>query len=101
MNINYTNVEPGSVDVFGKHEFLHNKPWAAWPTILVLALASCIGTIGNTLTLLAIASTKSVRNVESIFIVNLAISDLYVTTIADPMSILGKNIYISASFILR
>lgn len=93
MSNNFTSVGTGSVDVFGKHEFLHTKPWAAWPTIVVLSLASCVGTVGNILTLLAIASNKSVRNVESIFIVNLAISDLYVTTIADPMSILGKNIY--------
>ena len=83
--------------VFAKHEFLHTRPWAAFPTIVVLSVASFVGTAGNVLTLLAIASNKSVRNIESMFIVNLAISDLYVTTVADPMSIIGTydfNIFI-------
>ena len=94
MNNTFTSLEPDSARVFGKHEFLSSKPWAAWPTIVVLSFASFVGTVGNILTLLAIASNKSVRNVESIFIVNLAISDLYVTTVADPMSIIGKTIFL-------
>ena len=76
--------------IFGRHEFLQTLPWAAFPTIVLLTVASFIGTSGNVLTLLAIASNKKVRNVESMFIVNLAMSDLYVTTVADPVSIIGK-----------
>lgn len=79
--------------IFSKHEFLQVKPWAAFPVIIFLSVASFIGTLGNVLTLLAIARNKSVRNVESMFIVNLAISDLYVTTVADPISIIGKYMY--------
>ena len=76
---------------FARLEFLQSKPWAAFPSIVFLSLASFVGTTGNVLTLLAIALNKSVRNVESVFIVNLALSDLYVTTVADPMSITGKK----------
>ena len=76
--------------IFSKHEFVQSKPWTAFPVLVFLSLASFVGTMGNVLTLLAIAKNKSVRNVESMFIVNLAISDLYVTTIADPTSIIGE-----------
>ena len=78
------------VDVFGKHEFINTRPWTAVPTIIILSIASFVGTAGNIMILLAIASSQNLRNVEAIFIVNLAISDLYVTLIADPMSIVGK-----------
>ena len=76
--------------IFSKHEFVQSKPWAAFPVLVFLVLASFVGTVGNVLTLLAITRNKSVRNVESMFIVNLAISDLYVTTVADPTSIIGE-----------
>ena len=98
----YISVTPTATDfhsnfentgVFARHEFLQSKPWAAFPTIVILSLASFVGTMGNVLTLLAIALNKSVRNVESVFIVNLALSDLYVTTVADPMSITGKHCF--------
>lgn len=75
---------------FGRHEFLTNNPWTAIPTILILFIASVGGTLGNVLTLLAVAMSKRLKNIETIFMVNLAISDLYVTAIADPMSIVGK-----------
>ena len=77
-------------NVFGKHEFVQSRPWTAIPTIVILSIASFVGTGGNIMILLAIASSHNLRNVEAIFIVNLAISDLYVTLIADPMSIVGK-----------
>ena len=76
--------------IFGRHEFVQSNPWLAFPTVLVLFAASVIGTFGNILILLAVLTCKDVRTVESTFIVNLAFSDLYVTVIADPMSIVGK-----------
>lgn len=75
---------------FGRHGFLRANPWTAIPSVAVLSVASLGGTFGNVLTLLSVALCKDVRNVESVFIVNLAISDLYVTAVADPMSIVGK-----------
>lgn len=87
FNLNSSIDTEGS---FGRHGFLRANPWTAIPSIAVLSLASLGGTFGNVLTLLSVALCKEVRNVESVFIVNLAISDLYVTAIADPMSIVGK-----------
>lgn len=114
MNFTTQNVEVSNVTAFvpnfqenlsekeayGRHEFILTKPLTAIPTIAILSLASFIGTAGNVLTLLAIASSKNLRNVESIFIVNLAISDLYVTMIADPMSIVGKYDDLFTSYII-
>ena len=87
-----------NVDVFGKHEFVNTRPWTAIPTIVILSIASFVGTAGNIMILLAIASSQNLRNVEAIFIVNLAISDLYVTLVADPMSIVGKFLFFLLSF---
>ena len=78
--------------IFAKHEFISSYPWTAFPTVLFLFSACFTGTFGNILILLAVLTYKEVRTVESMFIVNLACSDLYVTMIADPMSIVGKLI---------
>ena len=74
---------------FGRHEFLNTRPEHAIPCVVIIAIASIVGTCGNIMILAVVASKKKLRNVESIFIANLAISDLYVTTIADPMSLVG------------
>jgi len=70
--------------------FVSSRPELAIPTVVVLILASAVGTFGNVLILFAVATKKMLRNVESIFIVNLAMSDLFVTTVGQPMSILGR-----------
>lgn len=75
---------------FGKYEFLTDSPGLAISCIILLATASLVGTCGNILIIYVIAKTKELRQTQSIFIVNLAMSDMYVTMIADPMSILGK-----------
>ncbi|WAR25824.1 MTR1A-like protein [Mya arenaria] len=81
---------PSSVVVYGRHEFLQTRPELAVPCIIVLGIASIVGTLGNLLILFVVATKRKLRNVESIFIVNLAISDLYVTVVADPMSLIAK-----------
>ncbi|KAL3851850.1 hypothetical protein ACJMK2_015552 [Sinanodonta woodiana] len=70
-----------------KHQFLNSHPHIVLPCLVILVVASVVGTAGNILILLAVARTKELRNVESFFIVNMACSDLYVTLIADPMNI--------------
>ncbi|XP_071083595.1 melatonin receptor type 1B-B-like [Haliotis cracherodii] len=75
---------------FERHEFLTIQPEIAIPILFVLGLATVIGTLGNGLILVSVATRKYLHNVESIFIVNLACSDLYVTALADPMSIIAK-----------
>ena len=76
--------------VFAKYEFVQSNPWLAFPIVLVLFAASLMGTAGNILILLSVLTCKDVRTVESTFIVNLALSDMYVTLVADPFSIVGK-----------
>jgi len=72
-------------------ELYNVKPPTYWiPCLVILAIASVAGTFGNVTILFLIFTKKKLRNVETIFIVNLAISDLYVTSLADPMSLLGK-----------
>ncbi|KAK3581245.1 hypothetical protein CHS0354_032966 [Potamilus streckersoni] len=70
-----------------KYQFLNSHPHIVLPCLVILVVASVVGTAGNILILLAVARTKELRNVESFFIVNMACSDLYVTLIADPMNI--------------
>ena len=79
-----------SGDSYGKHGFISVYPWTASLSILIICLASLLGTGGNLLTILAIALNKRIRNVESMFFFNLALSDLYVTAVADPMNVVGK-----------
>ncbi|KAK3594789.1 hypothetical protein CHS0354_037797 [Potamilus streckersoni] len=77
-------------DVYGRLEFLQDKPHIVIPSIVIVSIASVAGTFGNILILIAVATHKKLRNTESIFIVNLAISDMFVTAIADPMNIVAK-----------
>lgn len=72
-----------------RYEFIVNSPGLAISAIILLAMASFVGTCGNIVILVIIAKTKELRRKQSIFIVNLALSDMYVTMIADPMSLVG------------
>lgn len=75
---------------FEPYEFLETQPGLYIFLITVLVFASVIGTCGNILILIAIGTQRDLQNMESVFIVNLACCDLYVTAIADPLSIVGK-----------
>lgn len=75
---------------FGKYDFIHDAPGIAISCIVLLMLASVVGTFGNIMILIVVSKTKELRQTQSIFIINLAISDMYVTLIADPMSIVGE-----------
>lgn len=83
-------VDDVSEKIFDRFEFMQSSPAVAVPLLVILFFASVLGTFGNILIVISVATTKELRNVESIFLVNLAFSDLYVTMIADPMSIIGK-----------
>lgn len=87
---NLQSAAVGGHYIFNRHEFIQTNPWLAFPVVLVLFAASIVGTLGNVLILLAVFICKEVRTVESTFIVNLACSDLYVTVVADPFSLVGK-----------
>ena len=76
---------------FEPYEFLETQPALYIILVTILVFASVVGTCGNVLILIAIATQRDLQNVESVFIVNLACCDLYVTAIADPLSIVGKS----------
>lgn len=76
---------------YDRYEFLLQKTPYAVPVVTVLAIATVTGTFGNILILTVACSKKFWRKVEARFIVNLALTDLYVTLIADPMSLVGET----------
>ncbi|CAC5401053.1 unnamed protein product [Mytilus coruscus] len=75
---------------FGKYEFIQESPGFAITSIALQTIASLVGTFGNALILIITARSKGTMTVQSIFIINIAISDMYVTLVADPMSVVGK-----------
>ena len=96
LSVSWLQSNGVSSDTLGtvKFRYINTNPWAAVPSILILVFASVVGTGGNTLTLLAIAMFRKLRNEDSVFITNLALSDLFVTVVADPMSAMGKYSHI-------
>lgn len=82
-------VTPGP-RVFDRLEFLSESPAVGVFLLIVLIFASLIGTFGNMLILVSLCKSKKMNSLECIFIGNLAISDTYVTLVADPMSIIGE-----------
>lgn len=89
---NFTDTIPEFSDsgLFDRYEFVTESPGVAISLIVILLLAGLVGTGGNILILLALCVTKNMKSLESIFIANLAISDMYVTLVADGMSIVAK-----------
>jgi len=58
--------------------------------ITVMSVALLIGLLGNSLILASTCLPGSINRVGKEFIVNLALADMCVAGIADPMCILGK-----------
>ncbi|XP_060603808.1 melatonin receptor type 1A-like [Ruditapes philippinarum] len=75
---------------FNNDELTSARTDVTVPSLVILIIATLVGTFGNILILLSVFTRKNLRKVEGIFIVNLAMSDLYVTAVADPMSIIAK-----------
>lgn len=91
MVINETVVTPAAGSrVFDRYEFVTESPAVGVLVLIVLIVASVVGGFGNLLILVSLWKSKTMKSLECIFIGNLAISDLYVTMVADPMSIVGK-----------
>ncbi|XP_045167033.2 melatonin receptor type 1B-like [Mercenaria mercenaria] len=90
-NSSYPKLMKGGENLYGRFEFLELNPGITITSLVFISIASVVGTFGNILTLLVMAPRcKTKGNVENIFIVNLAMSDIFVTSIADPMSIIAK-----------
>ncbi|XP_072038975.1 melatonin receptor type 1B-A-like [Amphiura filiformis] len=56
---------------------------------VIMAFMAIAGTLGNTLLIAAVAVYDKLRSVHNIFIVNLAVADLFVTTLVIPFAIVG------------
>ena len=87
--MNLTDSSPSEL-IFGRYEFVDESPAVAIPILMIIVFASFIGTFGNILILITIITTKNLQRLECIFMANLAFSDIYVTLLADPLSIVGK-----------
>ena len=57
----------------------------------VMSILSIVGTIGNILVITAVYVHKKLRRVHNVFIINLAVADLIVTTIVIPTAIFGAT----------
>lgn len=87
---NRFNVTSESVIVYGRYEFLKTRTLLAIPVVIIVSIAAVAGTVGNALTLVVVGSNMLGRNVTTTFIMNLAVSDLFVTLVVNPMSLVGK-----------
>ncbi|XP_063428055.1 melatonin receptor type 1B-A-like [Mytilus trossulus] len=87
--MNLTDSSPSEL-IFGRYGFVDESPAVAIPILMILVFASLIGTFGNILILITIITTKNLQRLECIFMANLAFSDMYVTLLADPLSIVAK-----------
>ena len=73
---------------------LHSAPVLTLPYISVISLASVVGTLGNVLVIGSISGSvrrRNLRTVGKIFIVNLACSDLIVTSVINPVAVAGTS----------
>lgn len=77
-------------NTFGRFQFVWEAPGIALTSVLILAIAALVGTFGNLLILVSVCHTIKRKSLEFIFVGNLAVSDLFVTLIVDPINILGK-----------
>ena len=59
------------------------------PYLTIASFAVVFGSLGNLFVLGSVIVHRKLRNQRSVFLVNLAIADLFVTTIADPYGIIG------------
>ena len=76
----------GGVNLYSFHMLFYKSPFTALLLMSVLKgrKCFCLQVLG------AIASSKRLRRTGNLFIANLAIADLCVTSIVNPFSIIGK-----------
>ena len=70
--------------------FLESQPSHAIPYIGMTVLALTVGICGNSIIIGCFWISKKLRKVGNEFIFNMALSDLCVTGLAEPMCLLGK-----------
>ncbi|OQV26118.1 putative Alpha-1B adrenergic receptor [Hypsibius exemplaris] len=70
---------------------------------IVLSLSAAFGIFGNILVILTVTMTKTLRIPSNMFIVNLALADLVVTTVVDPFNVIGAFVgptYFAENYVL-
>ena len=89
----YTQLEAGNL-LKGKTVFhvplILSNPEHAIPYITVTLVAMILGLFGNTLIIVVFLKFKDLQKNGYEFMLNLAIADLLVTGVADPMCLIGK-----------
>lgn len=69
---------------------LESDPTLAYIYLTFVALAIALGTVGNMVIIWVHATNLGLKGKGNEFVLNLAVSDLFVTMVADPMCILGE-----------
>lgn len=64
----------------------------------VVGVALCVGTFGNLVILAISATTRTMNRFGRDFVINMALADLCVAAVADPMCILGKSTNVKIIF---
>jgi len=75
-----------------RRSLLSSAPVLTLPYISVIGLASVVGTLGNLLVIGSLSGSvgsRNLRTVGKVFIVNLACSDLIVTSVINPVAVAG------------
>lgn len=57
----------------------------------IVGVALIVGVFGNIIIMIITAGTRAMNNIGRDFVMNLAMADLCVSGVADPLCILGKN----------
>ena len=60
---------------------------------IIMSVLSIVGTFGNILVITAVYVYEKLRRVHNVFVINLAVADLIVTTIVIPFAIVGATGY--------
>lgn len=81
---------------YWRQGFLESAPAFAYPCVIVLGITAAMGTFGNFITILVICRDKMLHTPDSVFIANLAFSDMFVTSVAIPFSIIGKYLFLDS-----
>nr|AKQ63072.1 orphan G-protein coupled receptor 64 [Platynereis dumerilii] len=86
-NGNFTD-HPG-ISIHGGAAFITEHPMEAGFYLIITGIASILGTFGNILVMASFAVNPALQNSKNVFIFNVALADILVTSIADPFGILG------------
>ena len=74
----------------GGSPYLEAFPHISAPYMVILGAASVLGTAGNLAVIASIALVHNLHKPQSVFLLSLAVADLVVTALMDPLSILGQ-----------